>query len=75
MALLEIRDLTVGFGTAPAVRGVSLSIAAGESLGVVGESGSGKSATALAIMRLLPPQARVGGEIRFDGNDLLRLPD
>jgi peptide/nickel transport system ATP-binding protein len=49
----------------PAVRDLTFSIAAGEVLGLVGESGSGKSITSLAIMRLLPPQARVSGEILF----------
>jgi oligopeptide/dipeptide ABC transporter ATP-binding protein len=49
----------------PAVRDLSLSIAPGEVLGLVGESGSGKSITSLAIMRLLPPQAQVAGEIIF----------
>ncbi|HEY6766991.1 MAG TPA: ABC transporter ATP-binding protein [Candidatus Sulfotelmatobacter sp.] len=48
-----------------AVRDVSFSIAGGEVLGLVGESGSGKSITSLAMMRLLPPQARVTGEIIF----------
>jgi len=48
-----------------AVRDLTFSIAAGEVLGLVGESGSGKSITSLAIMRLLPPQARVSGEILF----------
>ncbi len=56
----------------PAVRDVSFSIAPGEVLGLVGESGSGKSITSLAIMRLLPPQARVSGEIRFAGNGAAR---
>ncbi len=54
--------------TLPAVRDLSLSIASGEVLGLVGESGSGKSITSLAIMRLLPPQARVSGEIVLAGN-------
>ncbi len=51
-----------------AVRELSFSIASGEVLGLVGESGSGKSITSLAIMRLLPPQARVSGEIFFTQN-------
>jgi ABC-type dipeptide/oligopeptide/nickel transport system ATPase component len=75
MALLEVRDLTVNFDETQAVRGVSLAIERGESLGLVGESGSGKSATALAILRLLPPQARVRGEILFEGTNLLTLDD
>jgi oligopeptide/dipeptide ABC transporter ATP-binding protein len=54
--------------TLAAVRDLSLSIASGEVLGLVGESGSGKSISSLAIMRLLPPQARVSGEIFFAGN-------
>src|SRR5436190_18115693 len=70
-------------GTSPellfAVRDLSFSLAPGEVLGLVGESGSGKSVTSLAIMRLLPQQAQVGGEILLsDGGisrDLLKLPD
>src|ERR1022692_4347925 len=58
-----------------AVRDVSFSIAPGEVLGLVGESGSGKSVSSLAILRLLPPQARVTGRIEFRGQDLLALPE
>ncbi|HSE50178.1 MAG TPA: ABC transporter ATP-binding protein [Terriglobales bacterium] len=79
MSLLSVRNLSVDFptaaGWAPAVRDVAFDIAAGESLGLVGESGSGKSVTALSIMRLLIPQARVRGEILFDGQDLLGLDE
>jgi peptide/nickel transport system ATP-binding protein len=50
-----------------AVRDVSFTIGEGEALGLVGESGSGKSVTSLAIMRLLPPQARASGQILFQG--------
>jgi len=59
------------------VREVSFSIGSGEVLGLVGESGSGKSVTSLAIMRLLAPQARAEGEIRFGESqeNLLSLPD
>jgi peptide/nickel transport system ATP-binding protein len=73
--LLSVRDLRVSFGTHEAVRGISFSIAAGETLGLVGESGSGKSATSLALMRLLPPAARVHGSIALDGQDLLALSE
>jgi len=82
--LLEVRGLRVQFPArngrldAPlpaAVSDVSFDITAGEVLGLVGESGSGKSATALAIMRLLPPQARVEGQIGFCGENLLDAGD
>ena len=56
----------------PAVRDLNFSIAAGEVLGLVGESGSGKSITSLAIMRLLPPQAQISGEIVFGENGSTR---
>jgi len=56
----------------PAVRDLNFSIAPGEVLGLVGESGSGKSITSLAILRLLPPQAQVSGEILFSENGITR---
>ena len=74
--LLDIRNLTVQFasaqGSVTAVRNVSLSLQKGEVLGLVGESGSGKSVTSLAIMRLLPPQAMLGGTIQFGSNGSAR---
>lgn len=69
-ALLEVRDLEVRFGAVEAVRGLSLSLEEGEVLGLVGESGSGKSATALAVMGLLPSSARIAGQILWNsGNE------
>lgn len=61
--LLAVRDLRIAFSGHEAVRGVSFSIAPGETLGLVGESGSGKSATSLALLRLLPPSAVVSGSV------------
>ena len=73
MPILSLDRLSIRFGHTHAVRGLSLEIAPGESLGLVGESGSGKSVTALAILRLLDPAATVDGRIEFDGRDLLTL--
>jgi peptide/nickel transport system ATP-binding protein/oligopeptide transport system ATP-binding protein len=81
MSLLTVSDLTVSFqtggGEATAIENVSFCVEKGEILGIVGESGSGKSVTALTIMGLLPrPPARLrGGSIRFEGQELLTLPD
>jgi oligopeptide/dipeptide ABC transporter ATP-binding protein len=70
--LLEVKNLNVEFPatpkSVPAVRAIDFGLARGEVLGLVGESGSGKSVTSLAIMRLLPPQAMIAGEIRFAAN-------
>ena len=77
--LLQVQNLNVTFptqtGEVAAVRDLNFSIPESGTLGLVGESGSGKSATALAIMRLLPPQARVKGKILFSQRELLALPD
>jgi peptide/nickel transport system ATP-binding protein len=64
-------------GVLPAVDGLSLSVAPGETLAIVGESGCGKSLAALAVMRLLPePPARIiGGAVRFMGRDLAALSE
>ena len=77
--ILDVRDLSVEFatraGTARAVDGVSLRLAAGETLCIVGESGCGKSITALSIMGLVPFPGRVtGGKIRLDGTEIEQLP-
>ena len=80
MALLEVEDLTVRFrtshGLVRAVNGVSLSVDAGETVGLVGESGSGKSVTSQAILGMLGSRfAEVSsGRVMFDGTDLLTLP-
>jgi peptide/nickel transport system ATP-binding protein len=73
--LLDVRDLSIGFGGQAAVKGISFQISAGETLGLVGESGSGKSAASLAVLRLLPGTATVRGVVGFDGEDLLGLPE
>ena len=71
-SLLTIRNLAVTFGGAPAVDGVSLTVAPGEVIGVVGESGSGKSVTMMALMGLIDaPGVVTADEIAFDGKDLL----
>ena len=77
-AVLDVQDLSVRFngegGPVGAVDGVSFALAAGETLAIVGESSSGKSVTALALMGLLPPAARVAGTARFGGAvDLLAM--
>ncbi|MGH3946672.1 MAG: dipeptide ABC transporter ATP-binding protein [Pseudonocardiaceae bacterium] len=77
--VLEVTDLAVSFpseeGRVTAVRGLSYQVTAGEALGIVGESGSGKSVSSLAVMGLLPPQAKVTGSIRFQGRELLGRSD
>lgn len=78
--ILEIKNLQTAFfterGEVRAVDDVSLSVEAGKTLCIVGESGCGKSVTSLSIMRLIasPPGKIVGGEIFFEGKDILKLP-
>jgi len=78
MPLLDIHHLRTHFktpqGTVRAVDDVSLTVAAGDVLGIVGESGCGKSVLSLSILRLLPmpPAIFVGGQILFDGQNLLK---
>ncbi|MBU3060196.1 ABC transporter ATP-binding protein [Nocardia sp. NEAU-G5] len=77
--LLEVSDLHVSFpgeeGRIDAVRGVDYSVSDGEVLAIVGESGSGKSVSSLAVIGLLPDQARVRGSIRLRGKELLGMDD
>ena len=74
--MLEIKDLRVRFHDADhdAVRGISLTVADGEIMGLVGESGSGKTVTAMVVCGLLPrKRADVSGQVLLDGKDLLAL--
>lgn len=77
--VLEVEDLTVQFptddGLVSAVRGVSYQVRRGEVLGIVGESGSGKSVSSLAVMGLLPRNARIHGSARILGQEVLGLSD
>jgi peptide/nickel transport system ATP-binding protein len=74
--LLELRNLSISYrtdrGFVSAVDDVSFVVPRGASIGLVGESGSGKSTIALAILRLLPANARVTGQILVNGTDLVR---
>lgn len=74
-SLLTINDLRLTFPGHETVRGLNLTLNAGETPALVGESGCGKSATALSLMRLLPDSTRLQGEILFDGQNLLTLSD
>lgn len=71
MALVTLTGLSVAFDGAPALRGIDLSIAKGEAVGLVGESGCGKSVTWLAALGLLPPKAQITGSVMLDGEELI----
>ena len=77
MSLLDVSGLDISFGhrRIEAVRGVSFTLEAGQRLGVIGESGSGKTVTALAVMGLLPENARTAGSIVLDGREVIGLAE
>ncbi|WP_016697908.1 dipeptide ABC transporter ATP-binding protein [Actinoalloteichus spitiensis] len=72
--LLELRQVTVDYqsrrGSVPAVRGVDLTVDAGQTLGLAGESGCGKSTLAMSVLRLLPRSAQLGGDVLLDGENV-----
>ncbi|MBU2286928.1 MAG: ABC transporter ATP-binding protein, partial [Gammaproteobacteria bacterium] len=79
MSLLQVDNLHIQLqtqrGPAEAVRGISFALERGDTLGIVGESGCGKSVTVQALMGLLPANAKLSGSIRFDGTELIGLPE
>src|SRR5437763_895525 len=74
MSLLEVKELSIYFGSRKVVDSVSFSLDVGEKLALVGESASGKTVTALSTLRLIE-NARLDGSIRFADRDVLRMTD
>jgi peptide/nickel transport system ATP-binding protein len=75
LPLLQIDALSVSIGAAQIIKNLSLEVGAGEILGLVGASGSGKSMTALAVLQLLPANARQTGAVRLRGETLTTKPE
>jgi ABC-type microcin C transport system duplicated ATPase subunit YejF len=70
--VLSVKNLSISFGDSKAVSGLSFTLESGKTLAIVGESGSGKSVSSLAIMGLLPKQAKISADqMRFVETDLL----
>ncbi|MDD5142783.1 ABC transporter ATP-binding protein [Methanoregula sp.] len=79
MSLLTINNLSVQFETAgatvPVLDRIDFEVAAGDHIALIGESGCGKTVLGMSVMRLLPPNARITGAIRYAGSDLLQVAE